>query len=113
MSYPLPSIPPLFGRSPREGGGAGAEGSIRQMVLEGCAQAGIGVVLSPPNVADVARWEGAFVTSTSRLVLPIDVLGLPEGIGSEGARAPRGTWDSGLGGGATVGLDSPAAFLML
>jgi len=60
------------------------EGSIRQMVLEGCAQAGIGVVLSPPNVADVARWEGAFVTSTSRLVLPIDVLGLPEGIGSEG-----------------------------
>ena len=29
-------------------------------------------MLQPPNAADVADWDGAFVSSTSRLVLPVD-----------------------------------------
>ena len=34
------------------------------------------VVLEPPNLADVDAWEGAFLSSTSRLVLPIDAVAL-------------------------------------
>lgn len=30
------------------------------------------VVLEPPRLQDLPRWEGCFVTSTSRLVLPVD-----------------------------------------
>ena len=37
------------------------------------------MVLEAPNISDASRWESAFVTSTSRLVLPIDVCELPGG----------------------------------
>ena len=64
------------------------EGTVRRVVLEVCARDGIPVEFVAPNVADVMDWEGAFVSSTSRLVLPIDEIvvpvgqweGLPEGI---------------------------------
>eukprot|EP00667_Euglena_gracilis_P013699 EG_transcript_14138 len=55
------------------------EGSIRKMVLEECAQAGIPLVLTPPNATEMDRWEEAFISSTSRLVLPIDEVRWPEG----------------------------------
>jgi hypothetical protein len=34
--------------------------------------AGIPVLLSPPSLLDVGTWEGAMVSSTSRLATPID-----------------------------------------
>lgn len=30
------------------------------------------MVLEPPRIQDLARWEGCFITSTSRLLLPVD-----------------------------------------
>ena len=50
------------------------KGTVRALVLEVCEAEGIPVVLEPPNVSDLPRWEGAFLTSTSRLVLPIDAV---------------------------------------
>lgn len=35
-----------------------------------CATAA--VVLEPPRLADLPRWEGCFISSTSRLLLPVD-----------------------------------------
>eukprot|EP00899_Mesostigma_viride_P028494 jgi/Mesvir1/882/Mv17448-RA.1 len=46
-------------------------GSVRDLILEVCDKAGIPVRLEAPKVADVARWQGAFISSTSRLVLPV------------------------------------------
>jgi|Transcript_91745 thiol oxidase len=57
------------------------EGSIRRIVLEECQRADIPVVLEPPNVKDMAQWEGAFISSTSRLALPIDVIHWPQEAG--------------------------------
>ena len=65
------------------------EGTVRRVVLEVCARDGIPVELVAPNVADVMDWDGAFVSSTSRLVLPIDEVVVP-----------AGQWE-GLPGGAT------------
>ena len=47
-------------------------GTVRHLVLQVCAAQGVRVILSPPLASRVARWEGAFLTSTSRLVLPIN-----------------------------------------
>ena len=35
------------------------------------------MALQPPLTADYGEWDGAFITSTSRLVLPINVISLP------------------------------------
>jgi hypothetical protein len=37
---------------------------------------GIPVRLSAPQISEAGTWESAFITSTSRLVLPIDELSL-------------------------------------
>ena len=34
-------------------------------------------MLEPPRLADVDRWEGAFISSTSRLLLPVDEASVP------------------------------------
>jgi branched-subunit amino acid aminotransferase/4-amino-4-deoxychorismate lyase len=62
--------------------GAGIlEGTVRRLVLEVCASTpGMPrVELRAPRVQDLAagRWAGAFITSTSRLVLPIDEVAFP------------------------------------
>ena len=62
-------------------------GTVRGIVLDVCAAAGIPVELSAPNVRDAADWEEAFIASTSRLVLPIDALQVVEG--AEGLRELR------------------------
>lgn len=50
-------------------------GTVRTMALAACAKLGIPVVLQPPpKPSDTSPWQGAFLTSTSRLVLPIDAL---------------------------------------
>ena len=40
-------------------------------MLDVCEQQGIPVVLQPPNVATIEKWQGALISSTSRLALPI------------------------------------------
>ena len=49
-------------------------GTVRALVLETCVAKGIPVSLAPPNLSRIATWRGAFLTSTSRLVLPVDTV---------------------------------------
>ena len=54
------------------------EGTVRRLLLEVCEREGIPVVLKPPKLAEAAsKWEGALISSTSRLMLPIDELYVP------------------------------------
>ena len=61
-------------------------GTVRRLLLEVCAREGIPVVLSPPTLESAASWEGALISSTSRLLLPIDRLYVP----AEGAPSGEG-----------------------
>ncbi|KAE9024891.1 hypothetical protein PF011_g3302 [Phytophthora fragariae] len=45
------------------------KGTVRSLVLEVCVENGIPVKLSPPTLDDVEKWQGCFISSTSRLVL--------------------------------------------
>jgi hypothetical protein len=49
------------------------EGTVRSLVLEMCTKMGIEVVLEAPNLKELedGSWMAAFITSTSRLILPI------------------------------------------
>ncbi len=53
-------------------------GSVREAVLRVADREGIPVVLDPPTVGEIEMWEGAFVSSTSRLLLPVDEVSAPE-----------------------------------
>ena len=53
------------------------EGTVRRLALEVCESHGIPYSLTPPNLADVAEWEGCLISSTSRLLLPIDEIYVP------------------------------------
>ena len=59
------------------------EGTVRRLLLEVCDREGIPVVLAPPRLPDAAVWDGALISSTSRLLLPIDRLYVP----TEGQRS--------------------------
>ena len=52
------------------------KGSVREVVLDVAANQGVEVVLMPPRLSSLMTpsegWQGAFLTSTSRLLLPID-----------------------------------------
>ena len=56
-------------------------------------------MLEPPRLQDLASWEGCFITSTSRLLLPVDEASLlPEDAsahGSPASSAPNGGSTSG------------------
>ncbi|PSC76550.1 class IV [Micractinium conductrix] len=47
-------------------------GSVREVVLQVARREGIPVVLEPPRLSDLPRWEGCMISSTSRLLLPVD-----------------------------------------
>lgn len=49
-------------------------GTIREIVLQVCGELGVPLVLEPPKMSDIERWQGAFISSTSRLLLPADEL---------------------------------------
>lgn len=56
-------------------------GTVRAVVLDACAELNIPVQLTPPLVNDIPQYAGAFLASTSRLVMRIDSIGdtvLPE-----------------------------------
>ncbi|KAJ1731113.1 hypothetical protein LPJ72_004114 [Coemansia sp. Benny D160-2] len=63
-------------------------GTVMKLVLRICDRDGIEVVYDP--VLDFARWSGAFVTSTSRWVLPVAtiVAGGADTIDADSAMAP-------------------------
>eukprot|EP00546_Thalassionema_frauenfeldii_P009410 CAMPEP_0178927732 /NCGR_PEP_ID=MMETSP0786-20121207/19394_1 /TAXON_ID=186022 /ORGANISM="Thalassionema frauenfeldii, Strain CCMP 1798" /LENGTH=216 /DNA_ID=CAMNT_0020603283 /DNA_START=131 /DNA_END=778 /DNA_ORIENTATION=- len=46
-------------------------GTIRKLILEVCREHQIPVRLEPPSLGDVATWQGAMLSSTSLLALPI------------------------------------------
>ena len=52
-------------------------GTVRRLLLEVCEREGIPVVFEPPLVAEAGGWEACFVSSTSRLLLPVDELYAP------------------------------------
>lgn len=47
-------------------------GTIRAIVMDVCKENGVHVRLQAPAIEGHRKWEGAFISSTSRLVLPID-----------------------------------------
>ena len=53
-------------------------GTVRRLILEVCEREGIPVALQPPTLDSAHRWEGALISSTSRLALPVDVLYVPK-----------------------------------
>ncbi|RIB06012.1 hypothetical protein C2G38_2218111 [Gigaspora rosea] len=55
------------------------EGTIRKIVTMICERDGIDLKSWFPNLDDVVHWEGAFITSTSRLVLPIELIHCRDG----------------------------------
>jgi branched-subunit amino acid aminotransferase/4-amino-4-deoxychorismate lyase len=73
------------------------EGTVRRLLLEVCAREGIPVVLSPPKLADAAAWEGALISSTSRLMLPIDELYVPNEGAPSTANDLRAAFETGPG----------------
>ena len=50
------------------------KGTVRRLAIEVCEREGIPVVLEPPDLDNVADWDGCLISSTSRLMLPIDEL---------------------------------------
>lgn len=59
-------------------------GTVRGVLLSAAEARGLPVSLAPPPLADAATWQGAFLTSTSRLALPVDALLVPGGTGEGG-----------------------------
>jgi branched-subunit amino acid aminotransferase/4-amino-4-deoxychorismate lyase len=53
-------------------------GTVRAVVLEGCEALGIPVKLQPPILNEMTSWDEAFLASTSRLVMGIDIFGPDE-----------------------------------
>lgn len=47
---------------------------MRRLVMEVAPAVGATVDLAAPRVQDISAWEGAFITSTSRLLLPVDAV---------------------------------------
>lgn len=55
-------------------------GTVRQLVLEVCEANDIPYKLEAPPLAKLSSLEAAFITSTSRLILPIDEIKIPADI---------------------------------
>ncbi|KAF9431313.1 hypothetical protein BGZ94_000020 [Podila epigama] len=55
------------------------QGTILKVVLSVCEEYKIPVKFSFPNLDNIEDYEGAFISSTSRLVLPIKTMVLPDG----------------------------------
>ncbi len=62
-------------------------------------------MLEPPRLADLHRWEGCFISSTSRLLLPVDEASVfpEEAEGSAAQDGSRGGTDNAMQAGAGAG----------
>lgn len=47
------------------------KGTVRAVVLDVCRTHNIPVRLEAPNMSSIHEWEGAFISSTSRLLIPV------------------------------------------
>jgi len=47
-------------------------GTIRKLIVKCCQENNIPIVFERPNIKNIDSWEGCFLSSTSRLLLPID-----------------------------------------
>lgn len=56
-------------------------GSVRKVALEVCHELQIPVILQPPTMDQLrsGQMDGAFISSTSRLVMPVDAVLQPDG----------------------------------
>lgn len=56
-------------------------GSVRKVALEVCEDLQIPIILQPPTIEQLrsGKMDGAFISSTSRLVMPIDTVLQPDG----------------------------------
>ncbi|KAF9585205.1 hypothetical protein BGW38_003425 [Lunasporangiospora selenospora] len=64
------------------------QGTILKVVLNTCNEENIPVDFTFPNLKQIDEWEGAFISSTSRLVLPIEKWVLPDGSVKEFPESP-------------------------
>ncbi|KAG0263018.1 hypothetical protein BG011_009415 [Mortierella polycephala] len=64
------------------------QGTVLRMVLSVCKEENIPVDFTFPNLKQMDEWEGAFLSSTSRLILPIEKLVLPDGSVKEFGESP-------------------------
>ena len=72
-------------------------GTVRRLLLEVCEREGIAVAFEAPRLSERDEWVACFVSSTSRLLLPIDELYAPaEGAMSTSKDLLR-TFDTGAG----------------
>ncbi|KAG0376813.1 hypothetical protein BGX24_007183 [Mortierella sp. AD032] len=55
------------------------QGTILKVIMNVCNEDNIPVEFKFPNLKQTHEWEGAFISSTSRLVLPIEKLVMPDG----------------------------------
>lgn len=53
-------------------------GTVLKLALEICKKLEIPVEFRNPKISEIHEWEGAFITSTSRLILPIDEITISE-----------------------------------
>jgi branched-subunit amino acid aminotransferase/4-amino-4-deoxychorismate lyase len=53
-------------------------GSVREAVLRCAEDMDIPIVLKAPSLDDFDGWDAAFVSSTSRMLLPIDYMSVPD-----------------------------------
>lgn len=51
------------------------EGTVRAVVIDACQELKIPLIFEAPKVSDIDIFTEAFIASTSRLVMPIDLLG--------------------------------------
>lgn len=54
------------------------KGSMREAVLRVAARQNVPVVLEAPRMNELSAWEGAFISSTSRLLLAVDEISAPD-----------------------------------
>jgi branched-subunit amino acid aminotransferase/4-amino-4-deoxychorismate lyase len=54
-------------------------GTVMEVAKLAAADMGIAVIEEFPKLEDLASCQGAFITSTSRMLLPIEIVNLPDG----------------------------------
>jgi len=55
-------------------------GAIQNLVIKCADVLNIKVQYDFPRISEIDTWEGAFLASTSRFVLPIDTINLPDSV---------------------------------
>jgi len=54
------------------------KGSVRNVIIDYCRQHRFTVLFQAPRLEDRHRWLAAFITSTSRMLLPLSSISFPD-----------------------------------